>query len=245
MELIIGLAYLVGMLALLVVVGRRVARFVRMVPPAPLATPDTSVQRRRLVRVVVGLVQLVGLAHMIVAACHGREGFSRDLPFLWGCAALAAVAAACVAPFVVRFVQTDAWATSSIVLPVVGLALLLPISLHAVAFRCVHASWASLDDWCGASVVGAGIAHLVFATLFCVRAVSLARTGSSPVSVSELFLLTTLASAIPFFILAMGITAATGLAILPVIALVDWLARREHAALSVALPRAIVTPCRA
>ena len=245
MELIIGLAYLVGMLALLVVVGRRVARFVRMVPPAPLATPDTTVLRRRLVRVVVGLVLLVGLAHLIVAACHGREGFSRDLPFLWGCAALAAVAAACVAPFVVRFVQTDAWATSSIVLPVVGLALLLPISLHAVAFRCVHATWASLDDWCGARVVGAGIAHLVFATLFCVRAVSLARTGSSPVSVSELFLLTTLASAIPFFILAMGITAATGLAILPVIALVDWLARREHAALSVALPRAIVTPCRA
>lgn len=245
MDLILALAYLGGMLALLVVVGRRVARFVRLVPAAPLATPDTTVLRRRLVRVVVGLVLLVGLVHLIVDACHGRDGFSRELPFIWGCAALAAVAAACVAPFIVRFVQSDAWATSSIVLPVVGLALLLPISLHAVAFRCVHATWASLDDWCGASLVGAGIAHLVFATLFSVRTISLARTGTSPISVSELFLVTTLASAIPFFILAMGITAATGLAILPVIALVDWLARRDHAALSAALPRAIVAPCRA
>lgn len=245
MDLILLIACFLCTITVPFVIGRRVIRYARQVPPAPLGLPDIAVLRRRFVRVVFGLAVLTGLANLVVGACTDQRGFSRGILVMWPWVALATAIAACVAPLVVRGVRGDAWATSSTVLPVTGLALSLPLTLHAVVFCGMHESWTSFDDWCGASLIAAGFAHLVFAALLCVRTLSLARSGRSPVSVYELFTFTTLAAAVPGVIFGMGITAVTGLPILPVIWGVGWLARREHAATSSGLPRAIVSPCRA
>lgn len=245
MEIFIALAYLAGMIVVLIGVARRTIEFVRQVPPARPAARGTAVLCARFVRVVVGLVLVAGFAKIAVAACLGRAGVGPGLAFAWEAAAVAGVAAACVAPLVVRRLADDAWATSSFVLPVAGIALLLPISLHGVVFWLRHETISSFDGWCGLSIVGATVATLVFSALFAARALSLARTGRSAVSVGEIFWLTTVASAFPFFILGMAVTAATGLFVVPVICLVDHLALREHAATAITLPRAIVSPCRA
>lgn len=244
MELIIALAYLAGMIVVLVGVARRTVEHVRQVPPASPAARGTAVLCARFVRVVVGLVLVAGFAKIVVAACAGHPGVGPGLAFAWEAAAVAGVAAACIAPLVVRRLADDAWATSSFVLPVAGIALLLPISLHGIAFWLRHETLSSFDDWCGLGVVAASVATLVFAALFAARALSLARTGRSGVSIGEIFWLTTIASAFPFFILGMAVTAATGMFVVPVIWLVDRLALREHAATSFALPRAIVSACR-
>lgn len=242
MDLIIGLAYLAGMLAVAVMLGRRIVRHLRQVPPRLQAAPDVRVLRQRFVRVVFGLALVIGFLHFIGGVCAHEAGFSRDLLGVWKHAGLAALAAAIVAPLVARRVSGDAWATSSIVLPVIGLALVLPLTLHLAAFAAVGSP---MDEWCGAGLVGAGIAHVVFAILFAARTVSLARSGKTTLSIAELFLLTTLAGAIPFFVLGMGIVALTGVFVVPVISLAEWLALREHAATAAGLPRAIVAPCRA
>ncbi|HSN29115.1 MAG TPA: hypothetical protein VLT45_22660 [Kofleriaceae bacterium] len=245
MAMIIPVAYLVGMVAVLVGVARRTVRFVRTVPPAMPAARDTRVLWSRFVRVVVGLVLVAGFAKIVVDACLGQRGVGPGLGFAWETAGLAGLAAAIIGPLAVRHLADDAWPTASFVLPVAGLALLLPISLHGVVFWLRHETISSFDDWCGLSVIGAGVATLVFSALFAARALSLARTGRSHVSVGEIFWLTTIASAFPFFILGMAMTAATGLFVLPAIYLIDRLALREHAATAIALPRAIVSPCRA
>jgi len=241
MDLVIGLAYLAGMIAIAVMRGRRVVRHVRAVPPRPQAEPDVRVLRRRFVRVVFGLALVAGFCHFVGGAC-ARPSYAFDLFGAWKHAGLAAIAAGLVAPMVVRRISGDAWATSSIVLPVVGIALLLPLTLHRAAFAIVGQT---MDEWCVFRLVGAGIAHLVFAILFAARTVSLARSGQTALSIGELFMLVTLAGALPFFVLGMGIVALTGVFILPVISLVEWLALREHAATAAGLPRAIVAPCRA
>lgn len=245
MGMIIGLGFLFGLFIVLFVVVRSVARHVRKLPPASPAAADTRVLRHRFVRVIVGVTLLAGVLGVIGAAITEHPVIAPDLLRIWPAAAIAGVIASCVAPLVVRRVAGDAWATSSIVLPATGIALLLPLTLHILAFHWAGESWASVDDWCGLAVAGTFVAHIVFAVLLGVRAVSIARSGKSALSVGELFLLTTLASAFPFFVLSMADTAVTGLLILPAISFVSWIAAREHAALSSGLPRAIVSPCRA
>lgn len=243
MDVIIGLAYLGAMIVCLVVCGRGVVRHLRQVPARLERAPDQRVLRYRFVRVVVGLALVIGFLRFVGHACADEPGFSRGIVVPWEYAGLAALVAAVLAPLVVRRVSGDAWATSSLVLPVVGIALLLPLTLHYAAFRI--AGERAMDEWCVAGLVIAAVPHIVFALLFSARTVSLARTGASTLAVGELFALTTLAGALPGFIFGMGLVALTGVFFLPVISLVDWLAVREHAATAAGLPRAIVAPCRA
>lgn len=243
MELIVPLLLLGTDLAAVIYLIRRLVRHVRAVPARPAASPDARVLRRRFVRGVFGLALLVGMVRFVGDAIPKGDGYSRELLVVWEHAGLAVLAAMLVAPLVVRLVSGDAWATSSIVLPVAGIAVALPLTLHFLAFLAVGER--TMDDWAAIALIGSAIPHAVFATLFAARTVSLVRTGETALPIGELFTITTVAGAVPGFIIGMGFVALTGVFVLPVISLVEWLALREHAATATGLPRAIVAPCRA
>ena len=243
MGLIIALGWLGCVIASAVFVVRRIVRHVRQVPARPQAAPDLRILRHRFVRVVFGVALVTGFVQFVTKACAYDEGYSRGLFVIWEHAGLALVAAIIVAPLVARWVSGDAWATSSIVLPTAGIALVLPLTLHLGVFLMFGEK--TMDEWCVAGLLGAGVAHVTFAILFAARTVSLVRSGQTALSVGELFAITTMAGGVPYFIFGMGVTALTGVFILPVISLAESLALREHAATAAGLPRAIVTPCRA
>ena len=137
----------------------------------------------------------------------------------------------------------DALLRASLVVPAIGLALALPLGFHLVI--CTLAG-GELHEWASASVRAVGIAHLVFAATFALRAAALARTSTPRISHQDIFLATVAASAIPLgmFVLPEILTAHTGLLVLPVLWAFDRLAERERDALA-QLPaaRARRVPC--
>ena len=124
----------------------------------------------------------------------------------------------------------DALLRASLVVPAIGLALAVPLGLHLAI--CTLAG-GEFHEWASASVRAVGIAHLVFAATFALRAAGLARTSTPRISHQDIYLATVVASAIPLgmFVLPEILTALTGLAVLPVLSAFDWLAERERGAL--------------
>ena len=128
----------------------------------------------------------------------------------------------------------DALLEASLVTPAIGLALILPLSLHMVVMT------GEFDSWVRLSVRVVGVAHVVFAALFGARAAGLARTATPRMSIGGIFVWSVLASFVPWpFIIPQALTAVTGLFILPVIFVFDAIAAHERDALP-ALPSAKV-----
>lgn len=130
----------------------------------------------------------------------------------------------------------DALLRASLVVPAIGLALALPLGFHLVI--CVIAG-GTFDEWAALSVRAVGIAHLVFAATFAIRAAQLARTSTPAMSIGGIYGASVAASLIPWgpLVLPEIVTALTGLLVLPVLWAFDGLAARERMAL-VQLPAA-------
>jgi hypothetical protein len=139
----------------------------------------------------------------------------------------------------------DALLTASLVVPALGLAAVLPLSVHGLWALATHDSGRGFDNWIDLSIRAVGFAHVVFALLFAVHARQLASAERAGVTIGDIYGWTVLASAVPFgmWILPELLTAITGLPILIVLHVFDQIAARERIALP-ALPRAIVSPCR-
>ena len=192
-----------------------------------------EVVRRRAGRIAFGAGLLAGVVAMFAT---GGTHTARILELTWAVAFAAATVA--------RMLPTprrDLF-TTSLVVPAVGLALVLPLSLHLVVMLALREPTASFDDWVQVSLLCVGFAHVVFAILFGTRASQLARTAAPPMKIRSIYGWSVLASTAPgllLFAIPVALTAVTGLFVLPVIAWFDQIAARERATLPL-LPRAKV-----
>ena len=125
----------------------------------------------------------------------------------------------------------------SFALPTLGIALVLPLSLHllvAIALGLVD----DFDKWARWSLMFAGPAHIAFAFLATRRAVRLAQ-GLPAQSSTGVFANTLLVASIPFALIFVPVflVAVTGLPILPLLRNMRPIIERERPA---SLPVAIV-----
>lgn len=127
---------------------------------------------------------------------------------------------------------------ASYVVPAIGLALTLPLTLHALWWWIGDAH--DFDDWAAIAMVLTGVSHLIFATLLALRAADVARGKPQPLSVPVVYVSTVVGGMLPFPILPSAIIAITGLPILPLLILMRPFADRERRRLlAPALPTAI------
>ena len=130
---------------------------------------------------------------------------------------------------------------ASFVIPAIGIALLLPLSMHALFATGVSGGSSGIDDWLAMGMVFAGLAHVVFAIMLALRAADLARGHVKPLGVGVLYFATVLAGSLPFPIIPSVFIAITGLPLLPLLyAMKPYIERERLAAAEPALPEAVV-----
>jgi hypothetical protein len=197
---------------------------------------------RRAARIAFGLALLAGMAFNVLEARRAqRWETARGFCVMW----LGAVAAAAVTNVLIRWwkpvPQGDALLRASLVVPALGLAFALPLSIHLLFLTLIDGDVAHFGEWVGVSTWVVGFAHVVFALLFAVRARGLAESERPRMSVVAIYGWTVVASALPLgpLIIPEALTAITGLAVLPFMYAFDQIAARERAALP-CMPRAIV-----
>jgi hypothetical protein len=206
----------------------------------------TAAVARRCGYIAFGLVLLAGMGAIVWRALHGHpDDAGQNLALTW----LGAVVTAALVWGIARIVKPipggDALLRASLVIPALGLACALPLSMHGLWALLIHSSAHAYDDWFDTSLRVVGFAHVVFMLLFAVHARQLATTNRPAMSIAGIYGWTVLASCVPLgmWILPEVLTAITGLPILIVMLVFDEIAARERTALP-ALPRAIVAPCR-
>jgi hypothetical protein len=212
-----------------------------------------SVLGRRAGRIAFGVVLILGMAAVVYGAIVGPGAWSwlggwfahdvmhdrtHSIPLLAATWLLALVAYG-----ITRSVVTvarpaprgDALLRPSLVVPAVGIALTLPLSIHAIPFLLAGKDF---RGWVCASIVGAGLAHLAFALAFGIHAAQLAR-GEPRMTIRRIVKWSVIASLVPlgWVLLPELVTAITGLFVVPVLHRFDALARRDRDALPV-LPTA-------
>jgi hypothetical protein len=225
------------------------------VPVTDLVRVDPiSIFARRAGRIAASLVLLVGVGMLVVAAWQGhgdRYGYREAsrlhaLPILgvtWATALIVAAVAHGTVLLLRPSWRPDQLFVSSLMLPTVALALVLPITLHALVAIAYGGRAGDFDGWVWWSVIVSGLAHLVFAWLSAVRVHRLV-TDRPPMTPRRIFALTVATSCVPF-VLLFGIppiiVAITGVPLLPLLhRMARWIAREraELAAMPHRLPRA-------
>ncbi len=133
--------------------------------------------------------------------------------------------------------DTERIFVASFVVPTIGVALLLPLTLH---LPIVALGWGvdAFDDWAALSLMITGPAHVVFAWLAATRAKQLAR-GELAITPTKIFAITIAASAIPFAVLYMIPPILVGVTGLPILVLLDRMERLVARESSVHVPTAI------
>jgi len=218
-------------------------------------TATRELLARRIGRITFGGVLLVGVAYLVVATCAGsvRRPWYDARPALdaakiisgtW----LAALVAGIVARHVARRLplrwNPDALFAESVMAPVLGMALLLPLTLH-MPFALVLFDSESFDTWVGLSVWITGLAHLVFAITSAMRGYQLVM-GRPAYSPRRIVVVTLITSCVPFIVL-IGIppllVVATALPLVPLLRAMEHVIGRERDEVAAAprvLPRAAV-----
>lgn len=93
---------------------------------------------------------------------------------------------------------------ASYVLPSVGAALMLPLTLHLPFAGAMHVTNNGFDTWVELSLILVGVAHVVFAVMVGRRAAALAE-GREPTSVRSIYLTTVLCGGIPGVIIVVPV----------------------------------------
>ena len=113
------------------------------------------------------------------------------------------------------------------VVPAVGMALMLPITLHLLVAMLIGYTERGFDDWCFWSVVFVSVAHIVFAILVGLRAAAIVQ-GRPPISVGTIYIATVTLAGVPgvLLVIPLVITSVTGLPLLPLLhGLERWVER--------------------
>jgi hypothetical protein len=195
-------------------------------------------------RLAFGFVLMVGtgvLVDAVVGDGHPRVNWHEAFSFplhawqlicgTWLVAALAALAGKLIPD------RGDRFRVASYVVPSMGVALLLPLTLHMpIALYVGDAR--SFDEWCMYSVFFVGAAHLAFALMAGARAKAIVE-GREPLSVHTLYGVTVAMACVPglLVVLPVLIVAATGIPILPLLYLMERWGR--HARFEGEMPTAV------
>ena len=202
--------------------------------------PITTLATRRLARTVFGALSIAGAAVFVLNAL-AEEPFPSTavLGGIW----ILAFAGACVAGFrrPVSLERAHRLFGLSVVLPSIGLALLLPLTIQ-LPFVVAAGGSDSFDGWVSLSLWITGAVHIVLAVLVAVRAEMLV-SGRQPLSVGLIYGACVGTSCIPFavFVLPPFLVALTGLPMIPLLYYQARLVERERAMIATPyLPRAMV-----
>jgi len=230
-------------------------------------SPDpVQISARRIARIAFGAVLLIGVVALVIALAHqtdlrwyrpAREPSSPSaaqvIGYTWLAAAFAAAVAHAIAAVLRLRLGRDALFLPSLIAPVAGAALLLPLTLHLLVALAIGTA-REFDWWASISLVLAGPAHIAFLVLSVqrVRALAAGRRARTP---GRIFAITVAVACFPIvlvvppgLVIPAGLVAITGLPIVPLLyrmARVVARERAEIAALSGPLPRAVaVVPRR-
>jgi len=203
--------------------------------PWGTGTYEHHVVGHRLSRIAFGAVLIAGTCALAIAAATQHGDTIRIIVSTWIAGGLAAAVARRHVP---AHPNHDALGVASLVVPIVGLFLIGPLSLHllVVALICVLNPGADLasgfDTWVAMSFVCVGLAHIVGAASAAVRAVQLAR-GLPAWSPSRVFCITVGASLLPGGLLVFPpfLVAITGLPFVIILHAMERIAKRERIAL--------------
>jgi hypothetical protein len=216
---------------------------------------------RRIGRIVFGGVLLAGVAHLITTACSGDLGrasiytgrgldAARTIELSWIIAVLAGVTAWRVAARMRFTPSLEHLFAGSLIVPAIGIALALPITLHMPVILVIRDS-AAFDIWVVASMWITGLAHAVFAITSALRARQLvAGAGKVTWSPRRIYVATVVTSCVPFAVLYAippVIVAITALPFVPLLRAMEGIVvreRQEFAAAQHALPRAVAVTSR-
>jgi hypothetical protein len=209
---------------------------------------------RRIGRITFGAVLLAGTLYLVAASVADGDpplhlGIHGIVLSIWLLAALAGCAARWLAGRVRPAVAPDWRFAASLSVPVAGIALLLPITLHMPVALIIGGSdgfrtWVSLSAWI------AGPAHLVFAATSVLRTHQLV-AGVRAWSPYRVYATTVITSCVPYVLLVgipPALVAITGVLFLPLLEKLEGIVDRERdelAGLPGYLPRATVLPQRA
>ena len=223
--------------------------------------PTTSqVIARRIGRVAFGGVLVVGVACLIAAAWSGelthhsfygrgpRLDAAAIIGLTWLVAAVAGVAAWRVAVRVRLAGNPDTLFAESLMIPAVGIALMLPITLHLPVVIALGDREA-FDVWVVVSMWITGLAHAVFAFTSALRARQLV-AGKPAWSPKRIYAITVVTSCLPFVVLYAippALVALTALPFIPLLRAMERIVTRERDELAGAphaLPRAVAAIAR-
>jgi hypothetical protein len=222
----------------------------------PRAMPAMSqIFARRIGRIVFGGVLIAGVAYLVAAACAGLSGSpwilggrdlgaARIIGVTWLVAALASTIARRIASRMRWAGGPDRLFAESMMAPAMGIALLLPITLHLPVVLLLSDA-AAFDTWVVASMWITALPHAVFAFACAVRAYQLVadRTAWSP---NGVYVMTLVTSCVPFVVLYAvppALVAVTALPFIPMMRAMERIVVRERAEAAAApqlLPRAVV-----
>jgi len=212
---------------------------------------------RRAGRTAFGAVLLIGVAYLATGAWQGsfsphrapRLDAMRIIATTWIAAIAAGLVVRAIAGCLRRPWTSEPQFARSVVVPALGIALLLPITLHLPIVVLV-ADPSGFDTWVMASLWITGLAHLVFATLCGLRGYQLV-AGKPAVTPRKIYVITLITSCLPFVVLwavPPALVAITALPFVPMLHAMARLVDRERLELATAtqaLPRAIAVPPRA
>jgi hypothetical protein len=201
-----------------------------------------SVRGKRVGRIAAGAVLITGAAWLVylLAEVH-RPRVAYTIPAIWAAAAAIYLLGAALGSRR-TLDHSGELAVSALVVPAVGAALMLPLTLHLLVGVVISSTPRGFDEWAGLSVLFTGPTHLVLAALVARRARQLA-TGLPAISPAKIYGICVAVSCLPFaiFVLPPFLVGLTGLPLAALMSLMAPLAERDRrAAADEALPRAAV-----
>jgi hypothetical protein len=197
-------------------------------------------------RIAFGLVLIAGVSR-VVSLAHVPNSVIADgiaIAFTIGWSWLIALGAACAT---YAFLRLLPWRPSerrllhaSCVVPTIGIALILPISLHLLWRLITGGRLAEWGDWVALSLMFTGFAHVVFASLAAIRASQVVR-GKRALSSWVIYGWCVAAANCPLPFIPAFYVAVTGLLVVPLLWLMKPVIERELAIYS-DLPTALAQP---
>ncbi len=197
-----------------------------------------TIAARRRMRIAFGWALIAGALAMVANGLHHRVHHATILIAAWGLAVFAVLVAHA---FPSRRMPGLA---RSLAIPMIGLALTLPLTLHLGFATLVGWGNGWFDDWVDISLVIVGPAHLAIAAMCAWRAHELAMPQRLPMSTFTIYWTTIGVSCVPFGFLWMippGLVAVTALGLVPFISAMQRIAERERVPAGDRMPRAVAS----
>lgn len=213
----------------------------------PDFAPTRRVIARRIARISFGGALIFGALTIVYGVL---EDWRRAPPaaFLLATSWLVALALGGIGLALARRVRwtrdPDFLLAPSVIVPMIGLALVLPLTLHLLVFAIADAAGSAFNEWVALSVLASGVAHLVLVLGVILRGRALVAHRATPTP-GSIYAATVAGGAVPFivFLLPPVIVAVTALPFLWLLRHMETVVERERAALAGAPrvpPRAVV-----